>query len=343
MKGLYQRFLAWGEHNYSDDFDKRRARLLNFLIFWALLTVVPFVIFLNFPKENPLELYTILVTLLITLVSLYLNIKGLNQQAVFGIVSSQILVIWFIVWNVPTQTGAPYGNLLAALVSVILIKKRALRIFFLVISILSYIGSNFIQLKYKPFVDEEYVAVVFILFLLFLGILYHDKLMLAYQEKIKEQGEDLMKLKEEGHKKELQLKEKDLEVILANTSVRDQLTENITTKLKEVSQSDDMKRGIEKVIRELNSQSELINKQTLANQNLDELNTEFYDRLLTKFPDLTKAERELSAYLKLNLSNKEIAAIKNSTENSVNVSKARLRKKLGIETNKELSKFLIHF
>lgn len=343
MKGFYQRFLALGEHNYPDDFDKRRARVLNFLIFWAVLTIIPFVITINLPKENPFELYTILATLFITLFSLYLNSKGFNQQAVFGLIGSQIITVWLILLIVPTQTGAPFGNLLAALVSVTLIKKRTTRMLFLMISIVSFLGSNFIQLKYKTFVDAEYGAVVFILFLLFLGILYHDKLMLAYQEKIQEQGEDLVKLKEESHQKEMQLKEKDLEVILANASVRDQLTENITSKLKEISKSDDMKQGIEKVIRDLNAQSELINKQTITNQNLDELNSEFYDRLLTKFPDLTKAERELSAYLKLNMSNKEIAALKNSTENSVNVSKARLRKKLGIETNKELARFLMHF
>ena len=343
MKELYQRFLALGEHNYPDDFDKRRARLLNFLIFWALLTVIPFVIILNFPKENPLELYAIVAITVTTILGFYLNIKGFNQLAVFGIIIVQMSMIWLLLIKIPTQTGAPYANMFAAMISIILIKKRNFRILFLVISVVSFIVSNFIQLKYKTFVDTEYGAVVFILFLLFIGVLYHDKLMLAYQEKIKEQGEDLIKLKEESHKKEMQLKEKDLEVILANASVRDQLTENITTKLREVSQSDDMKRGIEKVIRDLSSQSELINKQTLANQNLDELNADFYDRLLTKFPDLTKAERELSAYLKLNLSNKEIAAIKNSTDNSVNVSKARLRKKLGIETNKELSRFLMDF
>ena len=93
----------------------------------------------------------------------------------------------------------------------------------------------------------------------------------------------------------------------------------------------------------MHAQNELVAKQSLINQNLEELNAEFYKRLLEEFPDLTKSERELSAFLKLNLSNKEIASIKNSTENSVNVSKARLRKKLGIATNKDLSAFLLKF
>lgn len=343
MSQFYQRFLALGEHNYPDDFDRRRARLLNFLIFWALLTLVPFVIILNFPKENPLEFYSILITLSMTLLSLYLNVNGFNQQAVFTIVFTQISIIWIIILNIPNQTGAPYGNLLSALVSVILIKKRATRILFLVASIVSFVGSNFIQLKYKTFVDAEYIAVVFILFLLFLGILYHDKLMISYQKKIKEQGEDLVKLEEERHRNDMELKQKDLEMMLVSSSVKDQLTENLTAKLKEIIQSDNVKQEVQRVIRELNSQNEWINKQALISQNLDELNADFYKRLLERFPNLTKAERELCAFLKLSLSNKEIAAIKNSTDNSVNVSKARLRRKLGINTNKELSSFLLKF
>lgn len=58
---------------------------------------------------------------------------------------------------------------------------------------------------------------------------------------------------------------------------------------------------------------------------------------------MTREHRELCAFLRLNLSNKEIAQLKNTTTNTVNVSKARLRKKLAIRSNKELVKFLQNF
>ena len=343
MISFYRRFLALGEGNYADDSDRRRAQILNFLIFWALLTIVPFVVILNFPKEDPLEFYAIIATLTATLLGLYLNIKGFNQQAVFLIIIVQMSMIWLLIIKVPTQTGAPYANMLAGMVSVLLIKKRNFRILFLIVTVISFIFSNYIQLKYKPFNDLEYAAVVLILFLLFIGVVYYDSLMLSYQKKIKEQGADLVKLEEERHRKEMELKQKDLEMMLASATVKDQLTENLTKKLKEVIQSDDVKKEIQKVIRDLNSQSEWINKQALISENIDDLNADFYNRLLGRFPDLTRSERELCVFLKLNLSNKEIAAIKNSTENSINVSKTRLRKRLGLKTNKELFSFLIDF
>ncbi|MEM7299375.1 MAG: hypothetical protein AAF391_14050, partial [Bacteroidota bacterium] len=162
-------------------------------------------------------------------------------------------------------------------------------------------------------------------------------------EKIKKQSEDLREAEKLRHEQELTLKQRDMEMLLVNANARDQLTANLSGQLKEVAKSDDVRKGLQGVINELNAQNESINKQALINQNLDEINTEFYARLLDQFPDLTKVERELCGFLKLSLSNKEIATLKNSTENSVNVSKARLRKKLGLTTNKELSKFLLEF
>ncbi|MEG1909847.1 MAG: tetratricopeptide repeat protein [Bacteroidales bacterium] len=66
----------------------------------------------------------------------------------------------------------------------------------------------------------------------------------------------------------------------------------------------------------------------------------FYDNLLAEFPDLTLSERKLCAFLKLNLTIKEIASIMNLDPNSVRVARVRLRKKLGLTNNEET---LIHF
>ncbi|MEG2666751.1 MAG: hypothetical protein RSA02_07045, partial [Bacteroidales bacterium] len=66
----------------------------------------------------------------------------------------------------------------------------------------------------------------------------------------------------------------------------------------------------------------------------------FYDNLLAEFPDLTLSERKLCAFLKLNLTIKEIASIMNLDPNSVRVARVRLRKKIGLTNNEET---LIHF
>jgi len=59
----------------------------------------------------------------------------------------------------------------------------------------------------------------------------------------------------------------------------------------------------------------------------------FYDRLLSKFPDLSSNELKLCALLKLNLSTKEICELTGQRAASLDVARSRLRKKLGLTSS----------
>lgn len=68
---------------------------------------------------------------------------------------------------------------------------------------------------------------------------------------------------------------------------------------------------------------------------------DFYKKLQSRFPDLTPNERKLCAFLRLNLSTKDIATITHQSINSINVARTRLRKKLSIDgTDENLIGFL---
>jgi tetratricopeptide (TPR) repeat protein len=68
---------------------------------------------------------------------------------------------------------------------------------------------------------------------------------------------------------------------------------------------------------------------------------DFYDELLSRFPDLTPNERKLCAFLRLNMSSKDIASITHQSVHSINVARTRMRKKLGIgQTDENLISFL---
>jgi DNA-binding response OmpR family regulator/DNA-binding CsgD family transcriptional regulator len=71
------------------------------------------------------------------------------------------------------------------------------------------------------------------------------------------------------------------------------------------------------------------------------INPQFQSNLLQKHPGLTPAEIQLSTLIKLNLSIKEISVITHSTGDSIKVARARLRKKLGIEPETNLTSYLI--
>jgi DNA-binding CsgD family transcriptional regulator len=72
----------------------------------------------------------------------------------------------------------------------------------------------------------------------------------------------------------------------------------------------------------------------------DEVHEEFFKRLSEKFPMLTPREQKLCAYIKMNISSKEMAVLMNISLRGVEISRYRLRKKLGIERDTQLSAFI---
>ncbi len=73
---------------------------------------------------------------------------------------------------------------------------------------------------------------------------------------------------------------------------------------------------------------------------LDQSYNDFFIRLRTRFPNLTKNEERLCAFLRLNLSSKEIAVINNTSVKAAEMSRYRLRKKIGLEFNDLLPEYL---
>ncbi len=70
----------------------------------------------------------------------------------------------------------------------------------------------------------------------------------------------------------------------------------------------------------------------------------FYDNLMSQFPSLSKNEKRLCAFLRLDMSTKEISAITGQTPHTVNVARTRLRKKLNlVNTDVSLNEFLISY
>lgn len=73
----------------------------------------------------------------------------------------------------------------------------------------------------------------------------------------------------------------------------------------------------------------------------EEVHSGFFDALKERYPDLTPHELRLAALARLNLSVKDIAAIMGITPDSVKTARYRLRKKLGMETEENLTEFMM--
>jgi DNA-binding CsgD family transcriptional regulator len=68
----------------------------------------------------------------------------------------------------------------------------------------------------------------------------------------------------------------------------------------------------------------------------NQIHNEFYIRLSQDHPELTSNDKKLCAFLRLNMTTKEISAITNQTANTLETARTRLRKKLNLH-NKETS------
>ena len=72
-----------------------------------------------------------------------------------------------------------------------------------------------------------------------------------------------------------------------------------------------------------------------------EVHADFYHSLNKRFPDLTAAEIRLCALLKLNLDSKDIATILGISQDSLRVTRYRLRKKLNLQRGANLTAFIM--
>ena len=72
----------------------------------------------------------------------------------------------------------------------------------------------------------------------------------------------------------------------------------------------------------------------------DEVHEDFFKRLNEKYPSLTPREQRLCAYIKMNISTKEIAALQNISTRGIEISRYRLRKKLGLDRDTNLATFI---
>lgn len=114
---------------------------------------------------------------------------------------------------------------------------------------------------------------------------------------------------------------------------------DILKKNDKVSLNEELRRIIKNIDHNINSDGDWKNFELHFNH----VHGNFTNRLLERFPKLTPQEIKLCAYLRLNLTTKEIANLLNISVRGVEISRYRLRKKLELERNDNLTDFMLKF
>ncbi len=144
----------------------------------------------------------------------------------------------------------------------------------------------------------------------------------------------------EKHILELEVQAKSSEVAGKSLSIAKQseMIENIQTILDTETDFNKLKSEIKKAIK-INA----INKHEWETfeTNINQIHKEFITNLSNKYGTLTPKDIKLCIYLKMNLSSKEIAPLMNISFRGVELHRYRLRKKLGLVQDENLTKFLL--
>lgn len=197
------------------------------------------------------------------------------------------------------------------------------------------------RLRYK----RKITALIYlsVIGLLVTGLILFVFLYIHQKDKHKQSilQEQNLKLEKEKLEKELELKNKELTTNVMYLLKKNEFIADISDKLKNM----DFKKGsfkssqIVDVIKELdrNTSREVWSE---FEKRFQEVYGDFYERLNQKFPNLTPNELKLSAFLKLNMTTKEISSITYQTPETLKTARHRLRKKLGLTREDNIVAFL---
>ena len=167
---------------------------------------------------------------------------------------------------------------------------------------------------------------------------------LTYQKKAEALERSLLQKEKEQLEKDLLLKTQQLNSKVTQLIEKNELVNSVIGQLRKLKNlpPGDVERHVDDIIRDLKfntSEDFWAQFETTFGQ----INQSFYDNLYKAYPNLTNNERKISAFLKMNLSTKDIANITHQSIRSIEMARSRLRTKLKLSRKENLSKFLNQF
>ncbi|BFP42488.1 transcriptional regulator [Flavobacteriaceae bacterium GF1] len=159
----------------------------------------------------------------------------------------------------------------------------------------------------------------------------------------KEQDRRIAQLEREELAKKVKLKQNELASTALNIARKNEMILELKNMLVLNKDNFPNSQRFRSFIRKLNNSVKDTEDWKRFEVSFKELHEDFFERLLMEYPELTPKDLKLCAYLKMNLSTKEIAPLMGITIRGVEIHRYRLRKKLELESTKNLSNFLITF
>ncbi len=181
--------------------------------------------------------------------------------------------------------------------------------------------------------------------------LKHEKRLAKKEEMFKKKTalseKEIMQIRNESLHNEMKHKNKELANITFHliqknrtlTGLQDELNELLKNLPDDNPQIHNVRSLLKKVKKDLHNKKNW----ELFDNYFDEVHQDFINRLKKEYSNLSPKELRLCAYLRMNLSTKEIAPLMNISIRGVEISRYRLRKKLSLDHKTNLTDYIISY
>jgi len=169
------------------------------------------------------------------------------------------------------------------------------------------------------------------------------ELELKHQIELEKTDKELVQLKNEKLETEIEFKNSELASSAMNLVQKKEFILKIKETLQHLNKSEKESmdsQDLKKLLRSLSEEEKLNDEWEQFSIHFNNVHGDFLIKLSEKYPILKAHELKLSAYLRMNLTSKEIAQLMSISVRGVEISRYRLRKKLNIPTETNLFQFL---
>lgn len=170
---------------------------------------------------------------------------------------------------------------------------------------------------------------------------------LSMEEKTRLQDQKIYELEKEKLTVDLQYKTQEMTGYILDISRKNEMFDKIKkdaeSTLKLIDNKGDMnaiRRKVSDFIININNNLKHDESFDVFKSNFDIIHKDFFKILESKYPQLTKKDKVLCAYIKMDLVSKEIAPLLNISIRGVEINRYNLRKKMGLNRSVNLSEFL---
>ncbi|MEP0265926.1 tetratricopeptide repeat protein [Dokdonia sp.] len=192
------------------------------------------------------------------------------------------------------------------------------------------------ELESKKATALRNYLIISILFILLVILYLYNKKRLAFIHL----KNGLLQEKVENQEEKIKVKEEVITDLMQDSIQQLESKKQLTSDIQDLANTGYSEKSIKTILLSLRADTKDAEQLLLFRKALQQKNADFKIRLQKKHPNLTPSEIEMAHYSLLQLSLKEIAALRGVTIDSVKKTRYRLRKKLELPKSKQLTDYM---